>query len=119
MESIEQLSAVMVVLGLLTGLVDILFFFLMGVCGSVGLLVAVLLIYFCVRYRRRAGDVGNPPGVNESRMLEWFWTISPLGIFAVIFAWGGQVYFSACSPPEDERSRRPDMPVQRRPEVPA
>jgi cytochrome c oxidase subunit II len=81
--------------------VDTLFFVLMGICGSVGLLVAVLLIYFCVRYRRRPGETANPPGVNESRILEWFWTVAPLGIFAVLFAWGGEVYFSAYSSPPD------------------
>jgi cytochrome c oxidase subunit 2 len=81
--------------------VDMLFFFLIGVCGSVGLLVAILLIFFCVRYRRRSGDIGNPPEVDESRLLEWFWTLAPLGIFAVLFAWGGEVYFSAYIPPAD------------------
>lgn len=81
--------------------VDILFFFLMAVCGSVGLLVAVLLIYFCVRYRRGTGESGNPPDTNEPRLLEWFWTLSPLGIFAVMFAWGGQLYLSAYSAPAD------------------
>jgi cytochrome c oxidase subunit 2 len=81
--------------------VDALFFFLMAVCGSVGLLVAVLLIFFCVRYRRRSGETGNPPEMHESHLLEWFWTLAPLGIFAVIFAWGGEVYFSAYNPPDN------------------
>jgi cytochrome c oxidase subunit 2 len=81
--------------------VDYLFFFLMAVCGSMGLLVAVLLIYFCARYRRRPGELGNPPAIKQSRMLEWFWTITPLGIFAVMFAWGGEVYFSFYNPPPD------------------
>ncbi len=81
--------------------VDTLFFFLMAICGSVGLLVAVLLILFCVRYRRRSGDTGNPPEMHESRLLEWFWTLTPLGFFAVIFAWGGEVYFSAYNAPDN------------------
>ncbi|HVT28973.1 MAG TPA: cytochrome c oxidase subunit II [Lacipirellulaceae bacterium] len=81
--------------------VDLLFFVLAGICGGVGLLVAVLLIYFCVRYRRKSGDVGNPPEVYQSKLLEWFWTLTPLGIFAVFFAWGGQVYYDAYSAPEN------------------
>jgi|tagenome__1003787_1003787.scaffolds.fasta_scaffold20803043_2 cytochrome c oxidase subunit 2 len=81
--------------------VDMLFFFLMAVCGTVGLLVAVLLIYFCIRYRRGTAESGSPRNTDEPHLLEWFWTISPLGIFAVMFAWGGQVYLSAYSPPED------------------
>ena len=36
--------------------VDRLFYFLTGVCGAVGLLVAVLIIYFSIRYRRRPGQ---------------------------------------------------------------
>jgi cytochrome c oxidase subunit 2 len=81
--------------------VDALFFFLVSVCGSVVFLVAVLLIYFCVRYRRRSGEVGNPPAIHQSKALEWFWTIVPLGVFAVFFAWGGEVYMSAYIPPDD------------------
>ena len=81
--------------------VDMLFLFLLSVCGAVGLFVAVLLIYFCVRYRRRASDIGNPPAIHQSQALEWFWTLAPLGIFAVMFVWGGEVYFSAIEPPSD------------------
>ena len=33
--------------------VDHFLYFLLAVCGAVGLLVAVLLIYFAVHYRRR------------------------------------------------------------------
>ena len=39
--------------------VDHLLYFLLTVCGSVGLLVAFLMIYFCIRYRRRPG-AGRP-----------------------------------------------------------
>ena len=51
------------------GQVDMLFVFILAVCGSVGLLVAVLLIYFCIRYRRRPGEVGNPPETHASHAL--------------------------------------------------
>jgi cytochrome c oxidase subunit 2 len=81
--------------------VDMLFFFMLTVCGAVGSLVAVLLIYFCIRYRRRPGEVGNPPPTHQSRLLEWFWTLSPLGVFAIAFVWGSQIYFSAYNAPDD------------------
>lgn len=81
--------------------VDHLFLFMLVVCGSVMALVAILIFYFCVRYRRRPGDVGNPPETHASKPLEWFWTLTPLGIFLVMFAWGAQVYFSAFRPPDD------------------
>jgi cytochrome c oxidase subunit 2 len=81
--------------------VDMLFLFLVTVCGAVSLLVAVLMIYFAIRYRRRPGEVGNPPETHASRALEWFWTFTPMAIFVVIFVWGAQVYFSAYRPPDD------------------
>jgi cytochrome c oxidase subunit 2 len=81
--------------------VDMLFFFLVTVCGSVTVLVALLLVYFSVRYRRRPGEVGNPPETHSSELLEWSWTLAPLVIFAVIFVWGARVYFDAYRPPDD------------------
>jgi cytochrome c oxidase subunit II len=84
--------------------VDALFFFLLVVCGSVGLLVAVLLIYFCIRYRRRPGDAMNPPQTHSSEALEWCWTIAPMFVFVVMFFWGAVVSFHAY--------RAPDEPTQ-------
>ncbi len=81
--------------------VDTFFFFLVGVTGAVGLLVAVLLFYFSIKYRRRPGDVGVPPPTNPSRALEWFWTTTPLGVFMVMFVWGATIYFGAYRAPDD------------------
>ncbi len=80
--------------------VDLLFYFLVSVTGLVGLLVAVLLIYFAVRYRRRPGQ--PPPGpMPGSAPLEIFWTVTPLLIFFVFFVWGATIYFGAYRPPDD------------------
>jgi cytochrome c oxidase subunit 2 len=81
--------------------VDKLFYFVVAVCGAMGLLVAFLLIYFSVHYRRRPGDTGPAPLSNQSRALEWFWTLSPLVIFMIFFVWGGTVYFGAYRAPDD------------------
>ncbi len=81
--------------------VDMLFFFLLSVCGAVGLMVAILLIYFSVRYRRRAGDFSSPPPAVQAHWLEWTWTIAPMFVFAVMFLWGAAVYVRAYSAPED------------------
>ena len=80
--------------------VDMLFMFLLCVCGTVTLLVAILLVAFSVRYRRRPDDVGNPPETPSWHALEWFWTLTPLAIFMVMFAWGSEVYFAAYHPPD-------------------
>jgi cytochrome c oxidase subunit II len=81
--------------------VDALFFFLVAVCGSVGLLVAVLLIYFCIRYRRRPGDSPTPALTPSSDLLEWTWTIIPLLIFVGMFFWGAVVYVDAYRAPDE------------------
>jgi cytochrome c oxidase subunit 2 len=81
--------------------VDQLFFFLLAVCGAVSALVAFLLVYFCIRYRRRPGEKGTPPPSAQPRALEWFWTLSPLVIFMGMFVWGGQVYFRAFRGPDN------------------
>ena len=81
--------------------VDLLFLFLVSVCSAVGLLVAFLMVFFCIRYRRRPGDTGNPPATHSSEALEWFWTLTPLVIFFFMFVWGAQVYFGAYRPPDN------------------
>ena len=80
--------------------VDRLIYFLVTVCTAVGLLIAALLIFFCIYYRRRPGETGNPPATKQSRTLEWFWTLTPLVIFMFIFVWGARVYFNAFHAPE-------------------
>jgi len=80
--------------------VDELLYFLLVVCGAVGLLVAVLVIYFSIRYRRRPGD-RPPAAMHGSTPLELFWTLTPLVIFMFIFVWGATIYFDAYRAPDD------------------
>jgi cytochrome c oxidase subunit II len=81
--------------------VDMLFLFLLTVCGAVTLLVALLLVSFAIYYRRRPGDVGNPPETHSSELLEWFWTLTPLLIFVSFFVMGAKVYFDTYRPPSN------------------
>jgi cytochrome c oxidase subunit 2 len=67
----------------------------------VGLGVALVLIYFSVRYRRRRDEVGPPPETHTSEALEWFWTITPCFPFAVMFIWGASIYLDAYHAPPD------------------
>jgi cytochrome c oxidase subunit 2 len=80
--------------------VDGLLIGLVAICGSVGLLVAVLLIGFAIRYRRRPG-VPTPPPVRGLLALELFWSITPMAIFICFFVWGANVYFGAFRAPDD------------------
>lgn len=81
--------------------IDKLFFFLVAICGAMGVFVAFLLIFFAVYYRRRPNEVGPPPETEASRALEWFWTLTPLAIFMFMFVWGAEVYFDSYRAPDD------------------
>jgi cytochrome c oxidase subunit 2 len=80
--------------------VDLLFYVLVSVTGAVALLIAVLLIFFSVRYRRRPG-VPAQPSTHGNLPLEMFWTGVPLAIFMFLFVWGAMVYFDARRAPDD------------------
>jgi cytochrome c oxidase subunit II len=80
--------------------VDGLLIGLTTVCGGVGLLVAVMLIYFSIRYRRRPGSP-TPGPMPGSPPLEIFWSATPLVIFMGFFVWGATVYFAAFRAPDD------------------
>jgi cytochrome c oxidase subunit 2 len=80
--------------------VDALFFFLCAVCGTMAVLIALLLLYFAFRYRRRAED-DRTPRITGNNPLEWFWTIAPLFVFLIMFLWGASIYTSVSQPPPD------------------
>ncbi len=80
--------------------VDELFWFLFLVCGSMGLLVAGLLITFAVRYRRRPGTP-TPAEMKGNVPLEIFWSVTPMFVFIAMFVWGAMVYFDAFRAPDD------------------
>lgn len=79
---------------------DWLMFFLTGISATVGLLIALTVLYFLIRYRRR-GPGDRTPRIQGSTALELSWTFIPLGIFLVMFAWGLSLYFHIVRPPDD------------------
>jgi cytochrome c oxidase subunit II len=80
--------------------VDALFFFLCAVTGIMAVLIAGLLMYFAFKYRRRAEDERTTRILGNHR-LEWFWTITPLFVFLIMYLWGARVYTSMTQPPAD------------------
>jgi cytochrome c oxidase subunit 2 len=80
--------------------VDALYFFILGVSAFFGVLTAILLIYFAIRYRRRAEDY-YPRPILGSHKLEVTWTLVTLAIFLLIFFWGAAVYLDTIRPPDD------------------
>jgi cytochrome c oxidase subunit 2 len=80
--------------------VDALFFFLFAVTGFFTVLIATLVIYFAVKYRRRSHAV-RPPRIVGSLRLEVFWTVIPFLLSMVMFVWGASVFFHLSRPPDD------------------
>jgi len=80
--------------------VDQLTFALVAISVFFTVLIAVMVVFFSLRYRRRSADeVGS--GFDHSTLLEITWTTIPLLIVLVTFAWGAKVYFHMYRPPAD------------------
>jgi cytochrome c oxidase subunit 2 len=80
--------------------VDALYFFLLAVTAVFSLLIAVLIVYYAVRYRRRSPrEIGQQ--IHTSYALEITWTVIPLAITMVIFVWGAKIFFAMSTPPAE------------------
>jgi cytochrome c oxidase subunit II len=79
--------------------IDFLFFTTLGVTIFFSTLIAVLIFYFMVKYRRKSpAEVGKEAQGNKL-LLEVAWIVVPLVLVLGIFTWGAQIYFSAARPP--------------------
>ena len=84
----------------MAGRVDGLYFYMLAVSAFFSLLIAVLVVVFAVKYRRRTSDeVGA--NIHGSTALEVVWTAIPLMIALSMFVWGTNVYFAMAKPPAD------------------
>jgi cytochrome c oxidase subunit 2 len=81
--------------------VDSLYTFLWIVTVFFTVLIATLIIYFAIRYRRRSPDEPPPPKVHTDYRLELTWTIIPLVLVLIIFWWGARVLYVQMRPPAD------------------
>jgi cytochrome c oxidase subunit 2 len=80
--------------------IDALYFFLLAVTGAFAVLIAVLVVVFAVKYRRKNDqEVGY--AIHGSLALELLWTFIPLGITMVMFVWGAQVFFHMTRAPKN------------------
>jgi len=79
---------------------DALFGAMLLLCSAMALLIAGLIIGFCVRYRRgNATDRSNPP--SNARALEIAWVVLPVLIFVGVFAWTTRDYLLLRAAPGD------------------
>ena len=80
------------------GQVDAIYFFMLAVTAFFSILIAGLVVFFAIKYRRRHRDeVGV--AIHGSLALELLWTIIPFFIVMVMFAWGAKVFYDMYRPP--------------------
>ena len=80
------------------GQVDAIYFFMVAVTAFFSILIAGLVVFFAIKYRRRhREEVGY--AIHGSLALELLWTIIPFFIVMVMFAWGAKVFFDLYRPP--------------------
>jgi cytochrome c oxidase subunit 2 len=80
--------------------VDALFFYLLAIAIFFSLLIAGLIVYYAVRFKRRSPEeVGSH--IHGGMALELTWTFIPFVIVMTIFVWGASVYFAMARPPDE------------------
>ena len=82
------------------GRVDSLYAFLCVLTIMLGGLIAVVITYFAVKYRRRSENE-IPLAVEGSMRLEIAWTVIPFIISMGIFFWGASLYYAMYRAPND------------------
>ncbi|HEX9735853.1 MAG TPA: cytochrome c oxidase subunit II [Thermoanaerobaculia bacterium] len=81
--------------------VDALYFFALAVSAFFSLLIAVLIFFFFVRYRRRIDGPQVGERIHGSTPLEIVWSAIPFVITMVMFVWGAMVYYEKSQVPAD------------------
>src|SRR5687768_9610195 len=80
--------------------VDLLYLFITAISAFFTVLVALLVVFFAIKYRRRHPDeVGAD--IHGSLALELTWTFIPFILAMVMFFWGADLYFRLARPPAD------------------
>jgi len=81
--------------------VDALYFFSLAVSAFFSLLIAVLIFFFFVKYRRKPKGPQVGERIHGSTALEVIWSVIPLVITLFMFVWGARVFYKVMVPPED------------------
>ena len=82
------------------GQVDALVLFMVGTSLLISGTIFVLIVVFCVKYRRTAtNQVGQP--ARTTTPVELAWTLVPMALSMIPFAWGAYIYLEEARPPSD------------------
>jgi cytochrome c oxidase subunit II len=79
------------------GRTDTIFLAMVLLCGTVAVVLCVLVVVFAVRYRRGNAVDRTPP--RELRGIEIAWTVAPLLVFFGVFAWAARDFVTLADPP--------------------
>jgi cytochrome c oxidase subunit II len=85
--------------------VDMLFYVWLGLAGTVAFAIALLIVFFAVKYR--AGSKANrrmaPAQVQErrNRRIEFAWIFIPLGLFMAMYVWAANLFYEHAVAPAD------------------
>jgi cytochrome c oxidase subunit 2 len=77
-----------------------LFWYITATSALAGVIVYIVLLYFCIMYRR-GNTTGSTPRILNSDRIEIAWTILPTIVFFSYYAWGVVVYTTAAHVPKD------------------
>ncbi len=84
--------------------VDSLFWFVTIICGVSFLIVESVLIWFVLRYRRKAGEENKKtPFLTHNSKLEFVWTVIPSVVMMVIFYYGSVLFYEMRTIPKSGR----------------
>jgi len=89
----------------IAGQIDSLYFVWLGLSGAVALAVAVLIVWFAVKYR--AGSAADRSVVDDAEhhrlmhRIEIAWTVIPLVLFIGMFVWSADVFYESVTVPKD------------------
>lgn len=82
------------------GDVDALFTFINIVSAIILLGITIAIIYFSIRYKRKSEDDVTPV-IKHNTALEIVWTVVPLILILIVFAWGFRGYMDMRTPPSN------------------
>ncbi len=87
---------------------DGLFAFTFWICVFFFFLILGVLLYSIIKYRRRSEDQPPASYVTHNTALEVTWTVIPLILVMIIFAWGFKGYVATAKAPVDARPYQVD-----------
>jgi cytochrome c oxidase subunit 2 len=79
--------------------VDTVYLFLVVVSTVITLLIAALIIYFAIKYRRGSA-ADRKQGQTHFFVMEASWLVIPFLLTMVMFFWGAKIYFVIARAPE-------------------